>query len=589
MASVYVDPLENLKAQKLNTACKTAFKQLGWFREVYCTARDQMAGPWHFNEMAAADRWSAGKLTEDSTQMPINLLDELVTAYLPNLTGSQITVKITAKRPSLKGWAALRALKLNHELQMMNFADLDRQVVQDAMLSGQGCFRIGINQGSDVLHLNHRIAARIQPGQSFVKRVSPMRIIRDPEAMDEDSQRFYGEIYRVEKDWAMMMGIFDNDVFGSLKTSAETRRLDDGTKASEELDIVETVELIDLTIFRNGKAFEMTLPMWETGHEDKFLIEPRESDACELGVLEFLTFQNVNERIIGKSPAQSIMDLHLAMAKMGRRAIEQILAHKRNGVYKQDQSDLADELRTAAPEEWIAGDPTAVAQIISGGMTKEAEIGIQFMRQESNRVSANPQVSGTGGNSETATESSILAGKSQVILQSVRERVNASRERVMMRLSNYEDTYQGQPQTLTHDTPDGQAIEMIYDPSTREGKWTDFNHDIKVTTTQAQEPNMRQARMIQVMQAGPAFIGAAMQTGGDPSAAADFVTKEFDCPSFGEIYPTPMGQQIDAAMGQMVQPPQQAQGQRQIKGGKSKMINQVRSDMAPGVPNQSGI
>lgn len=590
-----MDPLDKIQdAKKVSEAAKTAYAEMDWYREVYKIARDEFAGPWHYNSHLASNRWEVGSLGGvGSTQMPINLIDELIGTYIPNLCGTEITAKLTAERTSLRGWATLRQAKLNQQLKSMEFASTDRLVVHDAMLSGMGIYRVGVNQGSDMLHMNGRLGARTKQGESWVRRVSPRCSIRDPESDNYDKDRFQGEIYTVEREWAMSLGICNNDVLEQMDCTHELAPVDADGPNKEALALVDMIQLVDMVVFKGGKAYEMTIPAWGHGPDDQFVIDPREYDGCELGMFEYLTLQNINDRTIGKSPVQTLMDLHLALVAIAKRNVEAALRLKRNFIFRQDQADQVEDLRTAPQDGFIAGDPSGVLPVVQGGVTEEGKLAYDFLRGMANSASPNIDLtSGKGTGANTATLASILQGNSTVIIQGSKELVSNSRINIIRRLSDYEDTYQGPASNITHAMPDGKKIELTYDPAARQGEWSDFNHDVGVTTSQAQEPNMKQARVAQVMTAAPMFLEAVAQLQGNMQAASDMIANQFVIPEFSDIFPTPQAQQIDQAMGQMVPGPVQPAGARVLKGGKaapmganpSAPINQIRSDYAGSTP-----
>lgn len=585
-----------IDAPKLLKAAKRAYNDHAGFRASYQFARGELAGPWFGLGEVPQTRWDV-QSDEPGTECPVSLIDELIDTYLPNLTGPQMKAILQPVRPSLRGWATLRQAKLNLTLKLIDFANVDRLVVQDMLMSGMGCYRTGIRAGSDLLQVSRRLSAQIQEGDPFVKRISPIDIIRDPEARDPSEERFYGHIYTVEREYAQELGICDPDVLEQLEPLSHSNiRKGNGPAGNDDLDIIDQVELIDLIVFKGGKAYEMTLAPWDNGPE-KFVIEPREYDGCELGMLEFVGLHTVNECVRGKAPAQKIMDLHLATKEMARKMVRQSLKHKRVNIYRQDQSDTVEDIRVAGEEDFVAGDPDAHAPVEQGGILQGMQEAYGWMRQESNKSSANVQLlggRGMGGRG-TATGDSILQGNATAILQWSREQVNASRVRVLQRLSDYEDTYEGQPQTIAETIETGDEVEFLYDPATREGRWHEYNHSILVTTTSSQDTNSKQRRLVEMMQSGPQFLMAVAQMGGDVEAAADLIAREFEIEEFSEVFKTSTSQQIDQAMAQQVAPPGQPVAARTLRGGKATpmgrpgmgptgALNLTRSDLAATVP-----
>lgn len=529
-------------------------------REVYYAARGQFAGPWHGSSHDPLTRWAPVK-GKTPFAAPVNRMSEMVEAYLPNLTGPNIETTLTPQRTQLKAWAMLRELRINQVIRTADLPAVDESVVQDAVLSGRGTYLVGLNSGTDTLQVSGALADQIEPNTPFVTRVPPSCMILDPTAgSDQTRAQFSAHIYTVQRDYVLELAQeigLDADLVNQVPCIEDvgSRMIDDpafnATNAHRDDYLFDHICLIDVIMYSGRKAYKATLPPWDGA--DFWLIEPMEWSGADKGRYEHMTLRKVNDQVAPKSPAQDLMDLHLALAASAGKMVRQVLRAGRRYLYHPDHEDAAVDIRDGGDDELIKSEnPGVLNEIEVGGMLDSMLPAYQWMSNEAEQTTINPKLAtGREDSSNTATGATIIAGKADKILGSIRNKretaLNAVSRRIGMALDQGDDRKRVL-QKMYLIAGKSIPVEFSYDPSRREGAFDQFDYMTQVSTVAAMEPRQRQLGITEFMRVMPGFIQAVAMMGGNVSAAMRLLQRAYEQPEIGQIFPTADTQMQDAIL-----------------------------------------
>ncbi len=155
----------------------------------------QLAGPWYGEDHSSGDRASGDKA-------PVNVLGEMVYAYLAQLVGNTITAKVTAKSFFMRGEARMRQYMLDDLAREINLARSIRLAVLDALVGGMGIIRVGDRSGKEMCHIEGK---DYDIGQIYAARVDMDDYCRDPLSRDESEDRWRAYRYRSSREMALFV------------------------------------------------------------------------------------------------------------------------------------------------------------------------------------------------------------------------------------------------------------------------------------------------------------------------------------------------------------------------------------------------
>jgi hypothetical protein len=564
------------------------------YRQVRTFAMEQFGGPWY-------GKFHADLLArKDNDKQPVSLLAQLQRTYMPNLCGSVIKSKVTSRRWDLRAQAQIRQLMLDHIARQIKLARTHRLVVQDALLGGLGIYRVGVCAGAELVKINGEYK---DPGQFFASRVDLDDFARDPRSRDFMEDAWRAHRGRVSKEYALETGIWPNEIVENLRPVRDNgpekghSHEVGGSVNNQDGEICEQIEYWDVVIYDGTRVLEGTLSSLTA--DPQWLMELREFEGKEGGPYEFLSLIDQSNNVMPVSPAMQVMDLHLALARMGTKMVRKIVDAKSNYLAKKTAQDDAHSIQEAADEEvLLVDDPMVVNRLESAGVPPAFIQGFEWMRNEANNATANiQQMAGiqTAGGGDTATEKSILQGNANVTLADYRDRANDCLSRVIDHMGWDLENDPLKKQAFTTRLPGGESIDVVYDAATKQGAYEDFTYEAQAFSVSQADPVVAQRQFGMMMQTAPPFIQFVMATGGNVQAAIRIIAEKFETPELDEIYPTPEAmamQQAIAALGQGakgqgavgMQPagaqPGMQPGMNQQKPGGVRRVDGVQSAMA---------
>jgi len=550
-----------------------------WVRGLYSQASSLLAGPYYGAAVVQEARPIGSRAV-------LNVLATLMDAYMPQLTGDRWRIRCDPKMAGLTGDAILRGHRLTQIADEIRVAQTDRRVVMDSALCGEGVYRIGLREGADWIRVDGELH---DSGQPFVARVPPGQFTRDPLSRHWHDDRFRGDRFTCDRQWLLEMGIGDPDKVRSLPSIADQSVQRDMTSPEAQIGLAgddllsdDLIQLWYLEVWDGARRLEMVVP--DLDGYDGWIIEPREYMGYEAGPYECLHLYDHPDRPTGISLAARLIDLHLAIKDVSERLVDHILRTRRNMVYRTETGrETAMAIQEALDDQPIPGDPESVREVVSGGLIDQFARGLDVLLRLADSAGASlRQAAGREGVANTATEAHMIAGKAQNVMDMVRSPVTEARRRIVQRLSWYEDTAPVRQQVYGMQVIPGVLTNVVYDPATREGDFSDFSYDCRVESASGMDAPTKIARLSQVVQVLPPWVQLVAGLGGDIAAALRLFASEF--PEIDECFPTPQGMQAAQAMAQMAGPPPQAAGVRRVGTGGDRVrdgVAQMASDAAP--------
>lgn len=573
--------MARITPDRLVAAARNGWKRRAWLRSFMFKASQEFAGPWYENDIPT---------NRAGPTHPVNILATMVDTYMPSLVGHQWDVTVDAKMAGLEGDAKMRSLRLTHLVDEIKLAETDRRVVLDAMFAGEGIYNIGIKSGMEEIMVDGEL---YDFGQPFVKRIAPGDFISDPTSRHRMEDRWQAHRFIADREALLEAGIGDPERVKVLPTITMDQCLKDPNSplvgmSDDDLISDDLVYLWHISIWDGKKSIVCVIPDLE-GYDD-FIVEPVEYMGPERGPYEFLSFNIVPDRATPVSMAMRLMDLHMAVRHVSSRIVEHIIETKRNIIYDSTTGqETAMRIKESEDDKPIPGDPDSVKEVTSGGLIDQFNKGYEVLMNMADAMGASlQQTAGRKGVADTATEASIIAGKSQGLIDAMNLPTSTARRNIIRRLSWYEDTAPARQQVYGVQVAPGMIIDVLYDPATREGDYGDFGYNARIRTATPMDSNTRLARLGQILQVLPPWLQFVGSMGGNVEAGLRLVSDDF--PEMDNVFSTQAIMMAQQAMAQQMGTPGQAVGTRPVGKGPANaptpmnapqtQIGQVRSDAA---------
>lgn len=574
----------------LTRAIHDGMQRMDTHRRVRAFVCKQLAGPWYGEDHSNVDRASGDKA-------PVNVLGEMVYAYLAQLVGNSITSKVTAKSFFLRGEARMRQYMLDDLAREISLARTIRLAVLDALVGGLGIVRVGNRSGKEMCHIEGK---DYDIGQIYAARVDMDDYCRDPLSRDESEDRWRAYRYRASREMALQLwpeaadAIMSAPLVRDVLSDQHSSGLEEisGTKYRQD-ETGDQIELWDWFGFENGQVLHTTL----AGMSDSLrAIRPvAEYEGYENGPLHLLSFRHIPNNAHPLAICWQLLDMHLAMKNTSAKMVDQILTAKNVYVARASGEQTAKEIRDGVDQDIVIGDPSDLVSVEVGGVIQKLYPGFDWMRAEANNASgAASMIAGQSDVSKTATGATYIANQANIRLTDMKGSVQKFTGDILTHCAWYHDNHPALQGTFSHKLPNGAGtIDVMYDSAAKEGEWTEFLFECVPVSQSSLDPNLKLARVNGLMQVAPPFMQFIMGIGGNAQLAAQELGEMFDWPTFGEIMPTQesmmnaqmLAQGVQRGTGQMAQQP----GAPAAPGPGGSPINQVRSDMAPTVPTSMAV
>lgn len=587
----------------LTRAIQEGMMRMDPHRRVRAQICSEIAGPWYGQFVRGSNR-------ELMDRRPVNVLSEMVYAYLAQLVGNHVKTKVYSKTQFYRGHALLKQYALNDLAREIDLAKIFRLTVLDALTGGVGIVRVGNRSGHEECHIEGQA---FDIGQIYAARVDLDDYCRDPMSREESEDRWRAYRYRTTRDMAIELWPEMRDtimaaplVRDNLMTSYDSGLEELSGARGRQDETSDVIELWDWFGYEKGKVLTCTL----AGNVDALKkIKPvAEYEGWEGGPLHMLSFRHIPNQAQPIAICQQLLDIHLAMANTSAKLVDQIMCAKTAYVTRADGEQTAHELRDARDQDVFIGDPTAITPIEIGGGMRQLFGAFDWLRSEANNASgAASLIAGQSDVSKTATGATYMANQANVRLSDMKGSVQKFMSQVITHCAWYMDNHPNLIKTFKHKLPGTLGtIDIQYDDAAKEGSFTEFIFDIIPETQSNMDPAMKLARVGQFMQMAPPFIQMVQQMGGDVQAAMQQLGEMFDWPELGELFPTQEYMMMNIAMvnsfpataqnaaqpqapgGNPIEAGRMAPGAAPAEAGPARgPINQTRSDMAATMPAAS--
>lgn len=574
-------------AARVQRAIDAGYRKYQPARDIRNYAMREWAGAWYGQLPDLAARGDADK-------RPVNLLHQFVQAYLYPMVGESLAFRVKPKRLGLRAEAKIRELMLNHRAAEIGLLETHRQVVMDALMAGRGIYIVGTGESGDRVRFR---GETFDPGEFFAGRVDLDDYAADPNSRDVREDTWRAHRYRTTKD--ALHAMFDHvpadhpihdqienlpALTGqSMEHPGESHEIGGDTNAGEDR-VFDEVELWDVTLYRGKTAYRGTLSGLSGGD---WLVEPTEYMGYEGGPYVLMGVEEVPNNTIPLSPAGAIMDLHIAMARMGTKAVRQMLRARRATFYKPVEEEAVIRLSEMLDDDEFVKcqEPANIRTEEYGGLSQSTAFGFEWIKQESNNATNNMQQGrGVSGDASTATEASYLQANMTRVLSWMRARSREALNKVGMHMAWDLDTNLLLKQTFTQRLPGGNQYELVYDGSALEGDFTEFSWEISPYDEPAGDRNMELARFTQMLQTlGPA-VQAIAGVGGDVATLVRIIGEKFNVPELDEILPDQGVMQVQQVAAAAANPGKVSGVRPPVSPGR-RPIDQTRSDMAAATPS----
>lgn len=555
------------------------------FRDVRTWAMREYGGAWYGGLPSLDNRPHTDK-------RPINLIAQYVEAFLTSIVGESIQFDVKPRRAGLRGEAKVRELMLNHRAAEVGLLQTYRQVVLDTLFGGLGIFVVGCGESGDEIRFR---GEAFDPGEFYVGRVDLDDYSSDPVSRDFREDTFRAHRFRTTKETLHRLYPAMGDQIEALPTTT-SGSLDHQGNSHEVMGvensgidrIYDEVELWEVTIYDGKKGYRGIIPNLTAGGD--WLLEPEEYMGLEGGPYVLMAMQDMPNNNHPLAPVAKIIDLHIAMARTGVKAVNQILKAGNAIFYTPAEEDAVAQLQDGPDDDFIkCQSPEKIQSKEYGGISPGVAKGHEWLKTEANNATSNiQQARGVSGDAGTATEASYLQMAMTRIQAHFRGRAREALAQIGKHMAWDLDTNLLLKQVFNVRVPGvpGGGLDVVYDSATLEGNFTEFSWDVCPYDEPKGDRNMELARFNQMSQTLPAALTGIAQTGGDPRAFLRIAAQKYNEPALDEIYPdegTMAAGQFAAMQGN----PGQVVGQKQprgrggmTQGGQPRrQVDQVRSDM----------
>lgn len=529
-------------AQRVQRAISAGHRKLEPFRQMRNYAMREWVGAWYGRVPDLVGR-------SDNDKRPINILHQFIEAYLYPIVGEEIKFRVRPKRAGLRSQARLNELMINHRAREVGLLQTHRLVCLDALFSGLGIYLVGIGESADEVRFR---GEAYDPGEFFVTRVDLDDYASDPNSRDRREDTWRAHRFRTTKDQlhAFFADRPDDDPVhdmieglpveypGGSENPGYSHEIS-GESSPYESRVYDEVVLWEVAINYGKKTFRGLLPNLSGG---EWLLEPVEYLGYEGGPYITMSFVDVPNNTMPLSPAAILMDLHIAMARVGVKAVKQILRSRRAVFYRPVEEETVVRLSESVDDDDFIKcmDTNAIKSEELGGLSQALVAGFEWLKREANNATNNmQQARGVSGQANTATEAAYLQANMGRALSWMRSRAREALQQVLMHMAWDLDTNAYLNQTFLERMPGGVNIELVYDGMAREGNMTEFNWEVVPLDEPVQDRATRLNQILKVLQVLPAAAQTVAMLQGDVKTLVRIVSEEANLPELEEVFPGP--------------------------------------------------
>lgn len=521
--------------RKLREAINWSRERLQPFREHRLEALRQYVGA-NYSEGGA------------SNLVPVNMIEFGINTLVRHLVASNPRVLVTTPYRKLKPTALDLELALNYLLEQIDFQRTMRQQVYEALFS-IGIVKVGLEPFSTV----EIDGFRHDVGQPYVDVVPLDDWVHDMTARRYEAVQFAGHKYRVPLEWAQANHRWDRVARRNLKAVAIRTFNEEGDEGDDALIAEDTS--YDDQLYEETEIWFIWLPQPNLivefaseearGGDGKTGWRPlsiRPWDGPENGPFHLLNFFDVPSQSIGLSYTQIMLDLHMLINNLFRKAGRQAERQKTVTGVRGTATDDGERILEANDGDMIRlDDPNAVREFRFGG-ADQGTLGMVVMARDwFNRMSGNLDLlSGISAMSDTATQDTMLNQNASKRVADMSDRFVKNVSRIVRDLAWYLFTDPLIEIPIVKRIPGLEDIEIpsSFGPKEREGEFLDYNIRIEPYSMQYRPPSARLRTMMEVFQN---FVMPYLQLMQQQGIAIDFprllktIARYADLPEIDDI------------------------------------------------------
>lgn len=502
-------------------------------------------------------RWW-GKRDEAKLSRPINLISQMVHAYVPQLVPRTFKPVHKPKRAGLQGEARKLDILVDNGLAEQNaIEEIYEPAVIDAMFSPFATLYTGLRGGSRVLTVDLQ---DVDPGEPFTEFIDFDCVAVDPNAKTVRQALWFAHKYRVPRHWLLESGAFQGaeDLINNLpafenvvsQTSQQTEALSVGNM-DRQWAMFDTVELWNIVIYDHNRMYEGTIPPRDYGPAEWLRFEPW--NGPDGGPYDHLSFYRVPGNLPAVPPVAFCRDIAESGDALMRKVIGQAERSKVVLGYRGGAEDDAASVANAADgSSQKMEDPSSTQvfklDMIHGDVAKILEV----VQVGYNNVSGGVQaMAGTEKLADTL-------GQEEILNQNANQRViyMSGKVKAMIRSNLRKQSYYYQTDPVANypvqmKVPGLGPVDMSYDASTRRGGPADYSYEVQILDSIGQDPNLQAKRVIEFLMALGNLLPMAQMGLIDIRALAIELAPKYGIDNIDEIMPDPMMmlQRMQAEMG----------------------------------------
>lgn len=497
--------LEDLQ-KRLSVCLSRAYQTLAPFRMVYKQLVEEYAGADYAH-------------TPTSERMAINLLQQMIEAYTVILAGTRPRVMVSTRHMEYRAFAAKFEAVLNRYLEAIDFDEVLRRIVVDAILQA-GIAKCHI---SDVTPASLALTnVDFDPGVPIVSAVHLDDFVIDVAARDLSQVRFIGDKYRVPRD--RLLDLFDFSAEQKERINSALWRMHGSdrleTILNPALSVADTlepmVELADIWLPARNEVWTVVVDGEFNIIGEPLIRERWYGDSS--GPYSVLGFLVVPGNVMPSSVAAQVVPLARMANTLILRQWHRAQLQKQVFLYQASGSAGAENVIRAGEGDWVAVDDPAGVQSVTIGGADSASVQFASMAIDLfDRMAGNLRLLlGLGAQTQTV-------GQEQMLMQATSRRLNS----MYSRLSGFcSRLVKSLAYMLWHD----EALEMtlrmpvdpilglfttdVWVPGDRRGRFYDYDIEVDVYSMAYRGPSERLQSIVNIALPGLVQLAPLMASQG---------------------------------------------------------------------------
>lgn len=487
-------------ARKLARQVERSEMQMSRYRIMADVMLRKWCGP-HYNSSGYKGAGYTGTNRQGVARSePLNTIATIAGIILPNLVGTDVRCKITAKKQGLTSFAKKFELRINQVLKEMRFGHtmLDGCI---SALFGAGFFKTII----EAQPFNHDFENWLQdPGMPFVDTIHVDDWVFDPDCKKLSAASWQGHGFMVNYEDALESETYDADELGRARNNyldmLGRLRASEISKGHPHYgdEYTDYVRMIEIYMARENMI--VTLP-GVPSQTTKFLDE-KEHDGPEGGPYNELGFHRPPENPLPVPPMNHLSDLHDVINSLVRKIkrdaeeAKTFVAASQAGGYKD-----ADAVRRVRHGEMVSvADVNQLKEITIGNSDRATYDALAQVRELQNWAAGNPEaIGGLKADAKTLGQDEMQLMQANIRLYSMQKETLTVEKRIIEKIAwhIWEDRTSDSELELL--LPSGGRVRLNWEATHRDGEFRDYPLDIEPYIAQSDNPIQQYRRTMELI------------------------------------------------------------------------------------------